>query len=252
MRPIFRGPVPTDTAGNPKTVTDYKDWRADLIDRIGNYCSYCNMVLNDSPQVEHVSPKNPQPGQPAGSLLAWDNMVLACGPCNRAKSNNPCSDTTHFLPDFHNTMLAFDYEVVDVVQRLSAKACLVKLKQGLTGAQSTKAQNTIDLCKLDKILVNRRATDYRWKYRHEALVAARLSRQSWENIDKKYSDQFLPLLTIAATGKGYFSIWYEIFRDVPEVLHALIAAFPNTELSCFDAANGYALVSRNPTDLNGF
>lgn len=61
MRPVDRGPVP-HVNGVPKTVADYKDWRQDLIDRIGNYCCYCNMVLNDSPQVEHVTPKKPQPG----------------------------------------------------------------------------------------------------------------------------------------------------------------------------------------------
>jgi hypothetical protein len=249
MRPIFRGPTPTDAAGNPKTVSDYKDWRADLIYRIGNYCSYCNMVLNDSPQVEHVSPKNPQLGQPAGSLLDWDNMLLACGPCNRTKDNNPCPTSTHFLPDFHNTHLAFDHLVFDVPQKPGHKACLVNSKPTLTAAQSIKAQNTIKLCGLDKILVNPRATDLRWKYRYEALIAAQLWREKWDSFGKDFSGQFLPLLNTAATGKGFFSVWYDTFHDVPEVLQSLIAAFPNTERSCFDATNGYAPLPRNITDL---
>lgn len=242
--------MPTDAAGNPKTVTDYKDWRADLIDRIGNYCSYCNMVLNDSPQVEHVTPKNPQPGQPAGSLLDWDNMLLACGPCNRAKDNNPCPATTHFLPDTHNTLMAFEH-VVDNTNRPGVMACLMKTRQGLTASQQIKAQNTIDLCKLDTILVNKRATDLRWKYRHETFLIALEWRQGWDNFGYKVASQFIPLLNTVAKAKGFFSIWYDAFHDVPQVLQALIAAFPNTEHSCFDAANGYAPVSRNPTDLNG-
>ncbi len=249
MRPIFRGPVPTDAAGTPKKVSDYKDWRADLIDRIGNYCSYCNMVLNDSPQVEHVTPKIPQAGQIAGNLLDWDNMLLACGPCNRTKDNNPCPTSTHLLPDFHNTHLAFDHVLFDVPRRPGQKACLLKPKTGLTATQSIKAQNTIKLCGLDAIKANPRATDYRWKYRYQALVAAQLCRKSWDNIDKQFSNEFLTLLTIAATGKGFFSIWYEAFHDVPQVLQSLIAAFPNTEPTCFDAVNGYSPIPRNATDL---
>ena len=249
MRPIFRGPVPTDAAGNPKKVSDYKDWRSDLIDRIGNYCSYCNMVLNDSPQVEHVSPKNPQVGQIAGNMLDWDNMLLACGPCNRAKSNNPCPASTHLLPDFHNTHLAFEHLVFDVPQKPGQKACVVKPRTSLTPSQSLKALNTVDLCKLDTVLDNPRATDLRWKYRYETLLAAQVWRQGWDDFGKTVSAKFLPLLNTAATAKGFFSIWFEAFHDVPVVLQSLIAAFPNTEPSCFDAANGYTPVPRNPADL---
>lgn len=246
MRPIFRGSVPTDDNKNPKAVSDYKDWRADLIDRIGPYCSYCDMVLNDSPQVEHVTPKNPKPGQPAGSLLDWDNMLLACGPCNRAKDNNPCPTTTHFLPDTHNTLMAFEHEVVGIQ---GSVACLMRSRQGLTAAQQVKAQNTIDLCKLDTILINPRATDHRWKKRYEALVIAVEWRQGWDSFGHKTAFQFISLLNTAASGKGFFSIWYDTFHDVPAVLESLITAFPNTERSCFDAVNGYAPIPRNTTDL---
>jgi len=112
MRPVERGGIPQENGVN-KVVRDYKDWRQDLIDRIGNYCSYCNMTLNDSPQVEHVTPKNPRPGQVAGALLDWNNMLLACGPCNRAKGNQPNSNQTHYIPDYHNTHLAFEYVIID-------------------------------------------------------------------------------------------------------------------------------------------
>ncbi len=249
MRPVFRGTTPLDALGNPKTVSDYKDWRADLIDRIGNYCSYCNMVLNDSPQVEHVTPKNPQVGQTQGSMLDWDNMLLACGPCNRAKDNNPCPTTTHFLPDFHNTHLAFEHIVFDVPQKPGQKACVLMPKVSLTQPQLTKAQNTIDLCKLDKIVVNPRATDLRWKYRYEALLASQFVRESWDRSGKNNAADFLPLLNIVATAKGFFSVWYTTFQDVPVVLQSLINAFPNTVTTCFDAANGYSPVPRTAIDL---
>ena len=54
MRPIDKGPVPLRDDGTPKVVNNYKDWRRDLLKRIGPYCCYCNIPLYDSPQVEHV------------------------------------------------------------------------------------------------------------------------------------------------------------------------------------------------------
>lgn len=245
MRPIFRGDTPTDEAGHPKKVADYKDWRADLLSRIGNYCSYCNMVLNDSPQVEHVVPKNPQPEQPPGALLAWENMVLACGPCNRAKSNNPCGPDTHYLPDFHNTLMAFESKVVLYRNR---KACIIIVKQGLTVAQNAKAQRTIKLCQLDNILINRRATDLRWKYRFEALEIAKYWRKEWDEWGKNIP-AFIQLLQTVAAAKGFFLVWYETFADTPAVIKALIEGFPNTELACFDSQQGFKLKPRNVTDF---
>jgi len=185
MRPVFRGPIPKKENGEDKIVSDYKDWRYDLINRIGNYCSYCNMVLNDSPQVEHVTPKNPQPGQAIGALLAWDNMVLACGPCNRAKSNNPCDTNTHYLPDFHNTHLVFESTVVVFGNQ---KACVVAPRNNLTPTQQAKAEATISLCALDKVLLNPRATDLRWKYRFETLEIAKTWREEWNSWGYKIPD----------------------------------------------------------------
>ena len=57
MRPIDKGTVPLDNKGQPKTVTTHTQWRGYLINRIGGYCSYCEMKLNDLPQVEHVVAK---------------------------------------------------------------------------------------------------------------------------------------------------------------------------------------------------
>lgn len=245
MRPVFRGPVPIDENGQIKVVSDYKDWRMDLIDRIGNYCSYCDMVLNDSPQVEHVVPKNPQPNQPQGSLLAWDNMVLACGPCNRAKSNNPCGTDTHYLPDFHNTILAFETRNVSYRNK---NACIITVKSGLTPAQAIKGQNTVNLCQLDKVVVTPRATDLRWKYRFEALQMAKYWRNEWNDWGKT-TPAFLKLLQTAAISKGFFMVWYEVFSDVPTVVKALLEAFPNTAVDCFDEQQGYGLKRRNPVDF---
>ena len=78
MRPIDKGPVPLRDDGTPKVVNNYKDWRRDLLKRIGPYCCYCNIPLYDSPQVEHVIAQDIDPAK----ANDWDNMLLACGPCN--------------------------------------------------------------------------------------------------------------------------------------------------------------------------
>ncbi len=248
MRPVDRGDVP-QIVGKDKSVSNYKDWRQDLLDRIGNYCSYCNMVLNDSPQVEHVVPKNPQAGQPAGALLAWDNMLLACGPCNRAKSNHPHSATTHYFPDANNTDLIFDYIVINHPRKSNQKACVPIPKSTLNTNQKVKAQNTIDLCKLDKLTIIPSATDLRWKYRFEAWHSANLIwKNQWDNWGNKQPNDFIPLLVDAAKAKGFFSIWFEAFNDVPEAKKALIIGFIGTDPTSYQNISPFDAQPRNPTD----
>lgn len=38
MRPVNKGDIP-QLNNKEKIVSDYKDWRLDLIDRIGGYCA---------------------------------------------------------------------------------------------------------------------------------------------------------------------------------------------------------------------
>ncbi len=235
MRPIQRGTTPK--IGNiDKSVSDYKDWRQDLIDRIGNYCSYCNMTLNDSPQVEHVVPKNPQPNQTAGSMLSWDNMLLACGPCNRAKSNHPVSNTTHYLPDYHNTHLVFDFIIIDHPTKQNQKAC-IPFVNTQPFVDPVKARSTMDLFKLDKVVSNKRATDLRWKYRYEAYLSAQLWKRNWESWGYGKANEFIPLLVDCIASKGFFSIWFNSFFDVPQIKQAIISAFKGTNKNCFDKSN---------------
>jgi hypothetical protein len=242
MRPINRGATP-QVNGIAKTVADYKDWRQDLIDRIGNFCSYCNMVLNDSPQVEHVSAKSTNPAM----LTTWDNMLLACGPCNRAKSNNPNSNNTHYLPDYHNTHLAFDYALVDVPKRKGQIGC-VPVPSSNAYVNQNKALATIALCKLQAVTVNKRATDLRWKYRYEAWITAVQWKDSWIKWGHTVANEFITLLLTAATGKGFFSIWYIVFEDVQEIKLALLVGHPNTEITAFPAPT-YDGVRKHPPDL---
>lgn len=256
MRPVERGPVPTDTAGNTKQVTEYGDWRADLLDRLGWYCSYCNARQNDSlaQQVEHVLPVNPVPNAvfPPGvsfpGALAWDNLLLACGPCNRAKTNIVAHHTTHLLPDYHNTHLGFRYVVGPHPTKPGVLAGLVEIEPGLLAPQAQKAQATIDLCKLADVVDTDRASDYRWQNRLQAIVAAQLARDTWDSLLASERYKVVSLIATVAFDKGFFSIWMAVFDDEPTVKAALAAAFPNTPSQCFPGPL-FAAVERVTGDL---
>ena len=59
MRPVNRRDWPKTADGNEIHFADYKEARDPLIRRIGDYCSYCEVCLHNSIDVEHVRPKNP-------------------------------------------------------------------------------------------------------------------------------------------------------------------------------------------------
>ena len=214
--------------GQPKTVTDYKDWRADLINRLGPYCCYCNMRLNDNPQVEHVAPKTPVPQR----ALDWDNMLLACGACNSRKNDELCEASTHFLPDAHDTQLAFTHRLVPHPRLPLELAVIVAVHPGLTPAQRLKAQATITMCGLDNIPTDKqgiaRASDRRWKHRYEELLEASIWRQKWNAATLANQVVLLEAMLAIVKRGGFFSVWFDAFHDVPAVKQLLTRAFPNT------------------------
>ncbi|HWV70419.1 MAG TPA: HNH endonuclease [Pseudosphingobacterium sp.] len=106
MRPIDKGSRP-QLAGKNLEVKSYAEWRKHLIDRIGYYCSYCNIPLSHSLNIEHVVPKVPRDGENAGDYLQWENVLLACGPCNNKKGNNPIKPDQLYLPENNNTFISF-------------------------------------------------------------------------------------------------------------------------------------------------
>ena len=238
MRPIDKGAVPTVNEV-AKTVTDYKNWRKDLIDRLGNYCCYCNMTLTESPQVEHVIAQNL-----GGNVLDWNNLLLACGACNRVKSDNPCNTNTHYLPDFHNTYLAFDLLV-----GANTNKAFVRPLSTLNATQQTKANATIALCALDRdtTRIATQVTDLRWKFRFEAYQSAVLWRNNWNNWGLNIPNDFIPLLIDTAKAKGFWWVWFRIFQDVSAIREALISNFTGTAANCFNTE--FNPIPRNQNDL---
>lgn len=233
MRPIDKGSVPL-ISGQPKTVSNYAAWRKDLIDRIGAYCCYCNIPLPNNAEVEHSQPKNPKPGFAAGSWTDWENMSLACGPCNRAKSNKPVSEATHYLPDKHNTTMALEYIVIDHPYRIGQRACVPRVATH-PRVNAAMSQATIDLLELASCgMEDGKEVDRRWKLRAEALIQAQIVRKNWEVYGHRHQEGFIIQLKGQARSSGFFSIWMKVFEDVPEICLALIDAFPGTARNCFD------------------
>lgn len=67
----------------------YKLASVPLTQRLGPFCSFCESPLTGLLEVEHCVPKAPYPT----FSNDWDNFLLACNPCNTAKSNTPSRAT---------------------------------------------------------------------------------------------------------------------------------------------------------------
>lgn len=247
MRPIDKGACPETSPGVRKMVGRYADWRKDLIDRIGSYCAYCNMPLTQALQVDHVVPKVPVPGMPAGPQLDWNNMILACGPCNRAKWNYPCDDTLYYLPESHNTHLPFRI----VAHSAQLDAAIVETAVGLSSVQLSKSKDTIGFFHLQVFDSREAIVDLRWRMRYTAMLSVASAKRAYT--DRKGSPTFNAVdasqdIAIRARDVGFFSLWYEAFAAEPLVMEQLVnnTIIPGTAQNCFDSnSRTFAPVPRN-------
>ncbi|MBP6663737.1 MAG: TIGR02646 family protein [Chitinophagales bacterium] len=221
-----------------------------LKESIGGYCSYCE-VFSSNLEVEHIISRK----QDISKAFLWDNFLLSCAKCNGKdnKTDTPVVfklqtynngtpklvfDNLYF-PHLNNTLLAFEYR----------EAGFIAINPNLNDEQKQKAQNTIDLLCLDKYLGNPKypsinPRDERHEYR----------RSAWEfaiNYLEKYEQKENTATDIAhfAAQRGFFSIWFTVFKNHNEVKKALIEAFTGTCSACFDTANNYQPLWRNPNDL---
>lgn len=210
---------PVDKGDKPKDYAEYKDARDDLTDRIGFYCSYCEMSLYNRPDIEHVEPR-----ANGGEELEWDNFLISCTYCNSNKGNNNPNRNGYLWPDTHNTFMAFIY---DYYSPISSNPILGSSERDL-------AENTINLFKLSREPGNGlrpEHKDLRWKSRLDAWRMAKDSLEDWEET---------PIETVAkciarnAQANGHFSIWMSVFKDYKEIKLRLIEAFKGTSKECFD------------------
>ena len=234
MRPVVRGEIPKNKNGTDKVFSAYENARRDLIDRMGEYCSYCNMHLDSSLAVEHVQPKDSNPEL----KLSWDNFLLACTNCNSTKGKkdvNKKNIDTFFWADVHNTHIPFVYEPNG----------RVSINSKLTKDEKKKAQNTLDLVGLQKYPNTQNASDRRWKNRKEAYEQAIEHLEDLEQATLKGARELLiKTLVTAAYNKGFFSVWFEVYKDHDDVKKALIERFTGTCVECFDKDNHYNPIPR--------
>ena len=101
MRPINKGNSPYNT------IKSYPEALPYLEERIGLYCSYCELPIFHVPEVEHVVSKSR-----GGNRTEWDNLLLGCKYCNTRKGNavGPENKETFLWPDENNTALVYSYE----------------------------------------------------------------------------------------------------------------------------------------------
>lgn len=209
---------------------NYGDAKNPLMANLGRYCSYCeNDKDEEDLSVEHVSAKSK-----GGSESAWKNFLLCCKVCNSVKSVKEIDADNCHLPHINNTFLSLRYE----------KGGRVMVNDKLTGVSLEKASELYETLKLGRYpQTNECPTgrDSRWKNRLEVWNEA-------EDLKKKYelSQLSTDVIVERAKEKGCWSVWFTVFKGCDELRKALIKGFDGTCASCFDAANHYEPVERNP------
>lgn len=218
MRPVLRGDRPVDGAGNPVTYANYKDARDDLIQRMGDYCSYCEVALHSQIDVEHVLPKSLNPALE----LEWGNFLLACGNCNSIKGYKPVELVNFYWPDQDNTLRVFVYER-DLPPQIAQDP----------GVDEAKAQRTLELTGIDRSPGHAHFSDRdrRWLKRFEAWSVAAMVADLIQHYD---SDAMRSLAVEVAKGRGFWSVWFTVFRDDKDMRRRLVEEFQGTAPDCFD------------------
>ena len=103
MRSVERGPWPKTDTGHKHPFAQYGHAKQPLIERVGEYCSYCERP--GDLHVEHVVPKSVD----GGLETEWTNLLLGCVNCNSRKGDKNVSRAGYLWPDIDHTFAAFVY-----------------------------------------------------------------------------------------------------------------------------------------------
>ncbi len=229
MRPIDKGAAPY------QQINVYTEALPYLEEKIGCYCSYCELKIEHVPEVEHCYSKDR-----GGSPTDWDNLLLGCKYCNSRKKtiigDHPKS--RWLWPDEDNTFLAFKYD--DGIPKLN-EAYLSAIGQTVY----EQAKSMFNDLKLDNIPHSPSDKDRRYKNRLDAYNRAKEIFISWNKAKGTFLEEdFKNTICNMATAMGFFSVWMAIFKNEPIICVALIHSFSGTALNCFDA-NGLAVPRPN-------
>lgn len=226
MRPINKGMSPYTE------ITKYQQAEPYLEERLGRYCSFCEMRVNHHLAVEHKESK-----KSGGALTDWDNLLLACSYCNSRKLEKiKKGDIGKWIwPDQDNTFLAFTYE--NAVPKLNKKYLDSIGTEAYKRAKAVFDGLALDYCPESSRAKNgkKHYADKRWASRFEAWTVAEESKRIWTRCkDQESKSNQKTNIVLQAKGYGFFSVWMMVFHDVEEIKMSLIKAFPGTSEECFD------------------
>lgn len=232
MRPLDKGESPY------KKISKYQDAEPYLEKRLGAYCSFCEMRVNNALAVEHKESKNS-----GGALTDWDNLLLSCVYCNSRKLEKIQKGNLDkwLWPDQHNTFLAFTYE--DALPKVNESYLRTVNEDVLKRAKTVMEDLALDY--KPEGTEKKKYKDKRWQHRFRALSIAESYRDSWrKNGESEYEADQLRNIRYTAEQTGFFSIWRMVFKDEPKVKRVLIDAFAGTAKECFDES-GTAVRRKN-------
>jgi len=217
----------------------YQNAKNPLGANIGEFCSYCERPVSDeSLAVEHIQAK----GLPKYAHLEflWINFLLACARCN-GKDNKSDKDVVLaniHLPHLNNTMLSIHYGQGGLVQ--------IHPNLAVGSPEYQKAKALIELVGLDKCPGH---SDY--KYKDKRWLRRDKVWQLAIGYESHYQKGDVTIKTIIdlALGRGFFSIWFTVFKNHSEVREALIQSFDGTTTSCFDPQNNFNPIPRNNPNI---
>ena len=208
MRRIDRGPHPLDDGNGPKGFHPYNMAKSDLLERIGEYCSYCERTRDL--HVEHVVPKRRRPDLAED----WTNFLLGCSNCNGIKRDRNHSRDGYLWPDSDDTQAAFEY----------LPDGIVRVRQDISEPERAPAESLFELVGLGRRpSADPRARDLRWRKRREAWRQAVEARRVFE--DRTDVVDWIVQLAVAV---GFWSVWMTVFADHPQVCNFLRQRFPGT------------------------
>lgn len=222
MRPVNKGQSPYES------IDKYADALPYLEERLGLYCSYCEFPISHVPEVEHISSKSK-----GGALTDWDNLLLGCKYCNSRKGSKvtPENRDKYLWPDIDNTALAYTY--YDGVPNVN-ESDLNLIDP--TGVRLEKAKNLFNLVDLSHIPIPNEK-DRRFSERNKAYELAIESLNDWKSVKNdpdKYVEMMKSHIKKIAQLQGFFSVWMTVFADEPEIMNAIIEAFPATNRLYYD------------------
>jgi hypothetical protein len=221
-----------DKGVNLTPYAKYRDAMPYLVERIGAFCSYCEMEISNEPDVEHVRPKTL-----GGAALLLENFLLGCKKCNKIKSNKNPTRANHLWPDEDNTFFAYEYY----------NEVFIRPSTSIVGTAAEQlAKNTLELTGIDRVPKKlhkpskKDKMDRRWQKRKEAWGKADRALANW---NKNPTPELCDQIAQTAHSTGFYSIWIQKFVGEPAVLAAIKAEFPNTYEPVVNPAGGFVLRS---------